>query len=81
MWTCVAAPTHCGYGIDHAVGDLILPHVFDHIKLCCPLFGDDLISNFLQLRVELLKQIFKQQRQKLKRGREWRTVIMLLFTI
>lgn len=57
------SPTHRGYGIDHAVGDLILPHVLHHIKLSCSLLGDDLVSDFLQFRVELLKQIFKQQRQ------------------
>lgn len=57
--------THCRYGVDHAVSDLILPHVLHHVKLRCSLLWDDLISDFLQLRVELLKQIFKQQRQEL----------------
>lgn len=63
------AHTHCGYGIDHAVGDLILSHVLHHIKLSCSLLGDDLVSDFLQLRVELLKQIFEQQRQELEKDK------------
>lgn len=61
------AHAHRGYGIDHAIGDLILPHVLDHIKLSCSLFGDDLVSNFLQFRVKLLKKIFKQQRKELEK--------------
>lgn len=56
-----------GYGVDHSVGDLILPHVFHHVELSRPLLGDDLVGDFLQLRVELFKQIFKQQRQELQR--------------
>lgn len=63
---CPQRSTHRGYGIDHAVGDLILPHVLNHIKLSCSLLRDDLISNFLQFRVKLLEQIFKQQRQELE---------------
>lgn len=59
------ARPHRGYGVDHAVGDLILPHVFDHIKLSCSLLGDDLVSNLLQFRVEFLKEVFEEQRQKL----------------
>lgn len=35
--------THGGDGIDHAVGDLVLAHVFDNVKLCRPLLGDDLV--------------------------------------
>lgn len=58
--------TYRGYGVDHTVGDLILSHVLHHIKLSCSLLGDDLVSDFLQFRVELLKEIFKQQRQKLE---------------
>lgn len=61
------AHTHSRYGVDHAVGDLILPHVFNHIKLCCSLLGDDLVCNLLEFRVEFLKQIFKEQRQQLGR--------------
>lgn len=60
--------SYSGYGIDHSVGDLILPHVFHHVELSCPLLGDDLVGDFLQLRVELFKQIFKQQRQELQKG-------------
>lgn len=41
------AHTHRGYGVDHAVGDLILSHVLHHIKLSCSLLGDDLVSDFL----------------------------------
>lgn len=59
------AHTHRGYGIDHAVGDLILPHVFYHVELSCSLLGDDLVGNLLQFRVEFLKEIFEEQRQKL----------------
>lgn len=59
--------TYRGYGVDHAVGDLILPHVLHHIKLSCSLLGDNLICDLLQFRVELFKQIFEQQRQELQR--------------
>lgn len=62
------AATHCRDGIDHAVGDLILSHVFDHIKLSCSLLGDDLVSNLLQFSIKLLKQILKEQRQQLEGG-------------
>lgn len=58
QWTC---PTHCGDSVDHAVGDLVLSHVLDHIKLSSSLLGDDLVSNLLQFRIELLEQILKQQ--------------------
>lgn len=61
------ADTHRGYGVDHAVGDLILPHVLYHIKLSCSLLWDDLVCDLLQFRVEFLKEIFKKQRQKLGR--------------
>lgn len=70
------APTHGRYGVDHAVGDLILPHVFDHVELCCSLFGNDLVCDLLQLWVEFLKEIFKEQRQKLG-GTERDTEIFL----
>lgn len=66
---CVCAQTHSGYGVDHAVGDLILPHVFDHVELSRSLLGDDLVRDLLQFRVKLLKEIFKQQRQELKKQR------------
>lgn len=59
------AHTHRGYSIDHAVGDLILPHVFYHVELSCSLLGDNLVCNLLQFRVEFLKEIFEEQRQKL----------------
>lgn len=59
--------SYSGYGVDHSVGDLILPHVFHHVELSRPLLGDDLVGDFLQLRVELFKQIFKQQRQELRK--------------
>lgn len=63
--------THCGDGIDHAVGDLVLSHVLDHVKLSRSLLGDDLVGDLLQFRVELLKQILKQQGQQLTdRGEE-----------
>lgn len=67
--------THSRDGVNHAVGDLVLSHVLHHIKLSCSLFGDDLVSDLLQLRVELLKQILKQQRQELKehRNKVWFT--------
>lgn len=65
----MCAQTHSGYGVDHAVGDLILPHVFDHVELSRSLLGDDLVSDLLQFRVKLLKEIFKQQRQELKKQR------------
>lgn len=58
-------PPHGGYGVDHAVSDLILPHVFHHVKLRRSLLGDDLVCNLLQFRVEFLEQILKEQRQKL----------------
>lgn len=48
-------PTHCGDSVDHAVGDLVLSHVLDHIKLGRSLLGDDLVSDLLQLCVELLE--------------------------
>jgi len=44
--------------------------VFDHIKLSCSLLGDDLVSNFLQFRVKLLKKILKQQGQELEKKKE-----------
>ena len=59
--------THRGDGVHHAVGDLILPHVLHHVKLSCSLLGDDLVSDFLQLRVEFFEQIFKQQGQELEK--------------
>jgi len=59
------ALTHGGYGVDHAVGDLVLPHVLDHIELRRPLLGDDLVGDLLQLGVELLEQVFKQQGEQL----------------
>lgn len=74
MWS----RTHRGYGIDHPVGDLILPHVLHHIKLSGSLLGDDLVGDFFQFRVELLEQIFKQKRQELERTervRERETII------
>lgn len=64
------ADAYRGDGIDHAIGDLILAHVLDHIKLSCSLFGDDLVGDFLQFRVELLKKIFKQQRKELEKDRD-----------
>ena len=60
--------THRGYGVDHAVGDLVLPHVLHHVKLSRSLLGNDLVSDFLQLGVELLEEIFKQQRQQLEKA-------------
>ena len=64
-----AQQTHSGDGIDHAIGDLVLPHVLHHVELSGPLLGDDLVGDFLQLRVELLKQVFKQQGEQLGGGR------------
>lgn len=37
-----------------------------HVKLGRSLLGYDLVSDLLQLRVKLLKEILKQQRQKLE---------------
>lgn len=62
----VFVQTHCGDGVDHAVGDLILPHVFDHVKLSGSLLGDDLVGDLLQFGIKLFKQILKQQRQQLE---------------
>lgn len=47
--------THSGDSVDHAVGDLVLPHVLDHIELGRSLLGDDLVGDLLQLGVELLE--------------------------
>lgn len=58
--------THSRDGVNHAVCDLVLPHVFHHVKLSCSLLRYDLVSDLLQLRVKLFKEIFKQQRQKLE---------------
>lgn len=57
--------THGGDGVHHAVGDLILSHVLDHVELSCSLLGDDLVSDLLQFGIELFKQILKEQRQQL----------------
>lgn len=42
--------------------------MFHHIELGRSLLGYDLVSNLLQLRVKLLKEILKQQRQELEGG-------------
>lgn len=39
--------------------------MLDHVKLRRPLLGDDLVGDLLQLRVELLEQVFKQQGEQL----------------
>ena len=62
--------THRGDGVDHAVGDLVLAHVLDHVELSGPLLGDDLVGDLLQLRVELFEEVLKEQRQELVRERE-----------
>lgn len=62
-----SAETHSRDGVNHAVCDLVLPHVFHHVKLGRSLLGYDLVSDLLQLGVELLKEILKQQGQKLER--------------
>lgn len=61
-----SAETHGRDGVNHAVRDLVLPHVFHHVKLGRSLLGYDLVSDLLQLGVKLLKEILKQQRQKLE---------------
>lgn len=61
--------THSRDSVNHAVGDLVLSHVLHHVKLSRSLLGDDLVGDLLQLRVKLLKQIFKQQGQELKERR------------
>lgn len=48
------AKSHC---------DLVLSHVVDDVELAGSLLGDRLIGYLLQLGVELLEEIFKQQRQ------------------
>lgn len=61
-----SAETHSRDGINHAVCDLVLPHVFHYVELGRSLLWYDLVSDLLQLGVKLLKQILKQQRQKLE---------------
>lgn len=53
--TLKSAETHGRDGVNHAVCDLVLPHVFHHIELGRSLLGNDLVSDLLQLGVKLLK--------------------------
>lgn len=53
--------------------------MLDHIKLSCSLLGDDLVCDFLQFGIKLLKEIFKQQRQELKRSKKMQMFFVCFF--
>lgn len=61
--TCqTAEETHGGNGVHHAIGDLVLAHVFHDVKLGCSLFRDHLVCDLLHFRIKFLEQIFKKKR-------------------
>ncbi len=58
-------PVATGDGMGQSHGDLVLPHVADNVEHCRARFGDRLVCYSLELKIELLEEIFKQQREKL----------------
>ena len=57
-------------GIGEPVGDLVLAHVADNVKLGCPLLGDGLVGDPFELRVELLEEVLEEEGEELPRQLE-----------
>ena len=55
-------PVAAGDGVGEAVGDLVLSHVSHNVELRRPLLGYGLVRDPLQLGVELLEEVLKEER-------------------